>query len=72
MCDHEDFASEPTIVEKGRGQQVFFIPKFHCELNPIERVRAQVKIYYRGYTNFTLKQIVNPAFDAKVREEGEG
>ena len=33
---HDDFLNENTIVEpylKGRGHKV---PKFHCELNPIE------------------------------------
>ena len=44
---HEDFATEDTIVEnylKGRGHKVYFLPKFHCELNPIERVWAQAKV----------------------------
>lgn len=30
------------------------IPKFHCELNPIERVWGQAKRHTRAYTNFTL------------------
>ena len=43
-----------------------FIPKFHCELNPIERVWGQAKVYSRMYTNFTLphlRQIIDPALD---------
>lgn len=41
-----------------------FIPKFHYELNPIERVWGQAKVYSRMYSNFTLPrlhQILNPA-----------
>ena len=66
---HEDFVTEDTIVEsylKGRGHKAYFLPKFHCELNPIERVWAQAKVYCRAYTNFTLirlRQIINPALD---------
>lgn len=67
---HEDFQQENTIVEhylKGRGHKVYFLPKFHCELNPIERVWAQAKVYCRAYTNFTLnrlRQIIDPALDS--------
>ena len=67
---HEDFSTENTIVEeylKSRGHQVYFLPKFHCELNAIERVWGQAKVYCRAYTNFTisrLRQIVNPALDS--------
>ena len=35
---YEDFATENTIVEqylKDRGHQVNFLPKFHCEQNPM-------------------------------------
>ena len=66
---HEDFLYENTIVEdylKGRGHKVYFLPKFHCELNPIERVWAQAKVYCWAYTNFTLnrlRQIIDPALD---------
>ena len=67
---HDDFHNEKTIVEhylEGRGHIVFFVPKFHCELNPIERVWGQAKIYTRTHTNFTLvrlRQIVSPALDS--------
>ena len=46
---------------------MYFIPKFHCKLNPIERVWAQAMVYCRAYTNFTfnrLRQIINPALDS--------
>ena len=62
--------TENTIVEqylKERGRQAYFLPKFHCELNPIERVWAQAKVYCRAYTNFTLPRlhhIINPTLDS--------
>ena len=71
---HDDFKNEKTIVEhylNGRGHIVLFIPKFHCELNPIERVWGQAKVYSRKYSNFTvarLRQIVNPALDSVSTE----
>ena len=43
---HDDFRTEKTLVEKfisNEGHQVEFLPKFHCELNPIERVWGQAK-----------------------------
>ena len=64
------FRTEKTTVEHyliERGHVVMFIPKFHCELNPIERVWGQSKVYSRMYTNFTLprlRSIVNPALDS--------
>ena len=30
------------------------LPKFHCEINPIERCWAQVQRYVRAHTNYTL------------------
>ena len=59
-----------TVVEHflcSRGHTVLFIPKFHCELNPIERVWGQAKVYTRMYTNFTLPRLranVHPALDS--------
>ena len=58
LSNHEDFATEDTIVEhylKSRGHHAYFLPKFHCELNPIERVWAQAKVYWRAYTNFPIR-----------------
>ena len=67
---HDDLLHENTIVEdylKDRGHKVNFLLKFHCELNPIERVWAQAKVYCWAYTNFTLnrlRQIIDPALDS--------
>ena len=47
--------------------EVILFPKFHCKLNPIERVWGQAKVYTRTYTNFTLPRLranVNPALNS--------
>ena len=48
LPNHEDFITERTILEHylyDKGQKAFFLPKFHCELNTLERVWAQAKVY---------------------------
>ena len=46
LANHEDFRTEKnswnTIYMK-KGLKAVFLPKFHCELNPIERVWRQAK-----------------------------
>ena len=70
MSNHDDFANEKTQVEHyviSRGFQCHFLSKFHCELNPIERVWGQSKRYSRAHTNFTfakLRETINPALDS--------
>lgn len=53
---------------KGSGIMVSeFIPKFHCELNPIECVWGQAKRYTGSHTNFTLtglRRIIETALDS--------
>ena len=67
---HEDFANEKTILEhymQKRGHMMFYLPKFHCELNAIERVWAQAKLHCRAHTNFTLvklREVIRPALDS--------
>ena len=75
LANHDDFKSEKTIVETyfiSRRQAVHFIPKFHCEMNPIERVvQGQAKRYTRMYTNFTLPRLRNsiePGLDSVTDE----
>lgn len=70
LSNHFDFQNEQTIIEKyleNEGYRVIFIPKFHCEFNPIERVWGQAKVYTRKYTTFKLaglRQILNPGLDS--------
>lgn len=67
---HDDFLNEKCIVEhfiSSKGYKCVFLPKFHCELNPIERVWGQAKVYSQSHTKFSLlglRSIVNPALDS--------
>ena len=57
LANHKDFRTEKTIVEQyitSRGYTMLFIPKFHCELNPIECVLGQAKVYTWVNKNYTL------------------
>lgn len=50
LANHEEFQAEKTLVEHtllGEGLKEMFLPKFHCELNPIKRVWGQSKVYMR-------------------------
>ena len=70
LSQNDDFRNEKAAVQQyveGRGHKAYFLPKFHCEMNPIERVWGQSKRYCRAYTNFTLvklRQILNPALES--------
>lgn len=70
LANHEDFRTEKTVIENfliESGHKVLFLPKFHCELNPIERVWGQAKVFTRKYSNSTvqrLRSIIRPALDS--------
>ena len=56
-ANHEYFRTKKTLVEHflhGENLKVTLLPKFHCELNPIERVWGQSQVYKHKYTHFTL------------------
>ena len=60
LASHDDFLSEKSIVEKlveGRDHKCVFIPKFHCELNPIERVWCHAKKHVRSHNNGTIVRL---------------
>ena len=65
-----DFKYEKTKLEHlltNHGYRGIFIPKFHCELNPIERVWAQGKKYTRAHCDYSFKGLENtivPALDS--------
>jgi hypothetical protein len=49
LSQQEDFVNQESMVEtliKGVGHECMFLPKFHCELNPIEMVRNYLLIEY--------------------------
>ena len=65
------FVPKKTVVEKlfdWKGtQRLCCVPKFHCEVNQIERVWGQAKVYIRTHTKYTLprlRQIVRPGLDS--------
>ena len=49
LNSHPDFRNEKSTIERflveEKGHITYMLPKFHCELNPIERVWAQAKRY---------------------------
>ena len=60
IATHPDFRDEqPEITHflRGRGFACIFLPKFHCELNPIEICWAQAKRYTRAHTNYTIQHL---------------
>ena len=54
---HPDFKDQKSKVEvflNSKGHLAYFLPKFHCELNPIERVWGQSKRYTKAYSKYTI------------------
>lgn len=70
LSEMRDFKYERTKVEKyilGQKHRVLFIPKFHCELNPIERCWGAAKHYTRQHCDYTfpgLEKTIIPALDS--------
>lgn len=45
LSQQDDFAIQPSMLEtfiKDAGHECIFLPKFHCELNPIEMVQLLI------------------------------
>lgn len=65
-----DFKFQRTKVEElilNKGHRVMFIPKFHCELNPIERVWCHAKSYTHSRCDYSfvgLENIIDAALDS--------
>ena len=73
LGSNPDFKNEKSsierflIEEKGYVVYVYMLPKFHCELNPIEHVLSQSKRYtkaYRNYSIVSLRKTIIPALVA--------
>ena len=70
LREMHDFKYEKTKLETlllSHGYKGFFLPKFHCELNPIERVWAHSKAYTRAHCDYTFKGLesqITPALDS--------
>ena len=57
LSSHNDFRNKKNKVQRllvRFEQQVMFIPKFHPELNPIERVWDRAKVYARNHCNYSF------------------
>ena len=60
LAEHDDFKNEKCRVDtflSNRGHTCVFIPKFHCELNLIERVWSQSKRYTRAHCDYTIASL---------------
>ena len=70
LGNHSDFKNEKTALEhfvQGKGQRAIYIPKFHCELNPIERVWGEAKRYTRSHCDYSfagLERTIIPALES--------
>ena len=68
--DMRDFKFQKTKVEElilNKGHRAMFIPKFHCELNLIERVWCRAKQYIHNHCDYSfsnLEKIIDTALDA--------
>ena len=57
LGNHHDFKHEKTALEhviKPKGHYCIYIPKFHCKLNPIERVWGKAKQYTRSHCDYSF------------------
>ena len=75
LGSHPDFKHEKSTIERflteEKGHIVYMLPKFHCELNPIERVWAQAKRYTKAYCKYnivSLRNTVIPALETVTLE----
>ena len=71
LGSHPDFKNEKCRIERllveDHKHIAYFLPKFHCELNPIERVWAQAKKYSKAYCKYSiisLRNTVVPALES--------
>jgi hypothetical protein len=63
LSNHKDFYEQKSAIEtliEGRGHKCLFLPKFHCELNPIEM--------YWGYAKARYRQVKKTSFDHAKKE----
>lgn len=79
MCaalgSHPDFKNEKSSIERflmeEKGHIVYMLPKFQCELNPIERVWSQSKRYTKAYCKYSivsLRKLIIPALETVTLE----
>ena len=62
LAKHSDFRDEKSMIEHmllEKGHVPCFLPKFHPELNPIERVWAQLKRHTKAHCKYSLPSLRN-------------
>ena len=70
LASHPDFKHEKCMIEKfliSNGHICVFLPKYHPELNPIERVWAQLKRHVKAHCKYTfpsLRKNIPLAYDS--------
>ena len=60
LASHPDFKHEKCTIENllvSNGHVCIFLPKYHPELKPIERVCAQLKWYVKANSKYTLPSL---------------
>ena len=74
LGEFDDFKNETSMIEHmliEKGHIPCFLPKFHPELNPIERVWAQLKRYTRVHCKYSfssLRKNIPLAYDSVTLE----
>jgi hypothetical protein len=59
LNSHADFTGKDWLTEIAdeNGVTIVFLPKFHCELNFIERVWSKVKNFLRRHCSFSFENL---------------
>jgi hypothetical protein len=77
LSQQDDFKNQPSMLKtfiKGHGHECIFLPKFHCELNPIEMVSISLNLVvslsycsqYWGWCKYRYREVDKKTFqDAK-------
>ncbi|KAJ3553708.1 hypothetical protein NP233_g12583 [Leucocoprinus birnbaumii] len=63
----DDFINQESMLERvirDAGHECIFLPKFHCEMNPIEMYWGWVKFRYRQVPKPTFEDAKKAAIDA--------
>ena len=74
LGQHSDFRDEKSMIEHmllEKGHIPCFLPKFHPELNPIERVWAQLKRFTKAHCKYSIQSLrknIPLAYDAVTLE----
>lgn len=74
LFSQPDFEARDSILEevaRSLGTQVIFLPKYHCELNPIEQLWGQAKKVYREKPESNREAALRENMEAAVKSVPE-